>query len=521
MADRWFVNGEFPGRTLLVRDGRVAAVGASPPAGARVIDLQGHVVRPGFFDSHLHLLALGLSLGRVDLAGVSLAEGLAAIGAAARALPPGAWVAGRGWDQGRLGRYLSREDLDQAAAGRPCLLYRVCGHVAAASSRALELAGITEATPDPAGGRIDRDLAGRPTGILRETAIGQVAAAMPDPGPAELRLALERAIRHVLACGITTVRVDDVGAAGGLTAACDLYRETVGPQGLPLRVILDVSDRALDELEAAPPAGDDWFRTGAVKIFADGSLGAATAALEEPYADDPGNRGIAITAGEELDRLVARVHRSGRQVAIHAIGDRAAANALDAIERAQGADPRPDPRHRLVHCQVLTASLVRRMAALGVVADIQPVFVATDHHWAGDRLGPRRLDYAYAWRSLLDAGISLAGGSDAPIEPVNPFFGLHAAVTRQDRAGHPPGGWLPAEKLTVGKALHLYTQGGPYAAFEEHRKGSLDTGKLADFVVLPADPARVDPSALKEMLPLMTVVGGRVAHATGPFPGAA
>jgi len=516
-------------QALLARGGRVVALGSLPEilplagADAEQIDLAGHFVLPGLFDSHVHLLAYGLALTELDLTGASLGGLLDKVRSAAAGLPPGAWIIGRGWDDAHLGgRLPGKDQIEEAAGGRPCLLYRTCGHVALAGRQALNRAGITATSPDPVGGTIERDEAtAEPTGTLRETAIQPVAAAVPAPSIADLEAAVRRAAREALSLGITSVRPEDVRTAGTLERACRVYRNAVGPQHIPLRVVLDVFHLALGEFLAASWPDDEWFRLGAVKMFADGSLGARTAALSGPYHDDPGNRGIQVTPLRELKRLVMMTHRAGRQVAIHAIGDLAVANALDAIEEAQWAAPRPDPRHRLLHCQVMTSALMRRMARAEVVADVQPAFVGSDYRWVPDRLGLRRTRHAYAWRSLLEAGVRVAGSSDAPVEPLNPFYGIHAAVTRQDRQGLPPRGWRSRERLTPLEAIELFTRGAAYAAHEEDRKGSLEPGKLADMVAIPVDLTRVDPSSLKDIRPVLTVVGGRVAWAGGPFQGLA
>lgn len=511
-----------------IRAGRIVAVGdndevrgAMTGAGAPEVDLAGQTAVPGLIDSHLHLLEFGLSLDRLQLFDVrSLDELTRRVAAAAGTRPAGAWILGRGWDQDRFAerRYPTRADLDRAAPGHPVFLSRACGHVTVANSLALRLAGVGAGTPDPPGGRIDRDDRGEPTGVLRENASRLVREVIPEPTYAELRDALRRAIRAAQAAGLCGAHSDDVRTAGSVAAMLQMYRELLGERAagrLPFRVQVHVDGTYRDQLWESglrTGDGDPWFRVGALKLFADGSLGGRTAALRHPYADDPGNSGMYIWPREAFHALVDESHRRGMQVAVHAIGDGGAELAISAMVAAMRRTPRQDPRHRVIHCQVMGPDLIRAMAEHGLIAEIQPKFVTTDMAWADARVGPERARYSYAWRSLLHAGVRCAGGSDCPIEPIDPVLGLYAAVARQDLDGQPPGGWHPEERLDVMEALALFTLGAAHCGFEETTRGSLQPGKLGDVTVLDADPTSLAPSALKNLRVALTVVGGHVVH---------
>ncbi|MGE5560012.1 MAG: amidohydrolase [Chloroflexota bacterium] len=484
---------------------------------AEVVDLDGQTAIPGLTDSHMHLLNYGLNLERVILNQVrSLGELTELVRARAATLHPGDWVVGRGWDQDRLAehRYPTVADLDRVAPDNPVVLVRACGHLSVCNSLALRLAGVSRDTPDPDGGRIDRDEAGNPTGILREGAMGLVGRHIPTPDFAALKRALQAAMQRALAAGLTMVHTDDVGTAGGLEPAMALYDQTARAGDPPFRAQLEVSAKYVDDLIGRglrTGDGDEWFRIGPLKLFADGSLGGGTAALSQPYADAPDSCGIPILTPEAMDAIVAKAHDNGLQVAIHAIGDRAAEIALNAIAKAQAGGPRTDLRHRIVHCQILRPDLIARFVRENVCADIQPKFITTDLHWAERRLGRDRLRWSYAWRDLLEAGVRCAGGSDAPVEPLEPFLGIYASVTRCDLDGQPAGGWLPEQRLTVEEALRLFTTGGAYVGHDERTRGMVAPGCQADLAVLSANPLRIDPFALKDIRVMMTVVGGRVA----------
>ena len=477
------------------------------------IDLRGRAVLPGLIDSHLHLLWYGFSLQAVAARGAkSLAELRSRVAARTAAVTPGEWITGAGWHQDGFNerRMPSRGDLDAAAPLNPVALHRVCHHAIVANSRALELAGVTADTPDPPGGAIDRDPAtGEPTGILREQAMELVTRLIPEPSHEQSLAALRLACRQAAAAGLTSVHTND-----GNGSALPVYLALRDKGELTVRAYFDTTMDPSDDSALRLPAGigDEWVRLGAVKMFADGSLGAHTALLREPYTDKLDTAGLAMYPQAVLDDMVLRAHSAGRQVAIHAIGDRAVDMSLAAVAAALRLHPRPDHRHRLIHAQLLARDLIERLRDLRMVVDIQPAFVSSELSWAPDRLGTARQEYAYCWRTLLDQGVRCAGGSDCPVEPLAPLRGLYAAVTRSDDDGQPPEGWLPDQRLDPLEAIRLFTVDAAYAAFEEDLKGTLEPGKLADFVVLSEAPDKVAPHEIKDITVEMTVVGGKVVH---------
>jgi len=526
---RVFINGRFytldaqsnVAEAVAVQDGRIFAAGTTAEIRGlacceqQVVNVEGRAVIPGLTDSHLHMLSFGQSLRRVNLSQVkSIAEMKRIVAEKVKAATPGGWVFGRGWDQDRLAelRYPTRYDLDEVAPANPVALTRSCGHIMVANSCALRLSGVDETTPDPPGGVIDRDEHGKPTGILRE-ASGLVFKNVPEPGFDEMLSCLRDAMRAAVASGLTSVHPND-GADGDAGLVPELYSK-LHSEGERLRVYWDIPQHYIDDIYRTgfrSGAGNEFFKYGSLKLLIDGSLGGATAALDGSYADDPGNQGVLRMSEQELAEIVERAHRAGMQVAIHAIGDRGVRYSLNAFEKAQASCPRPDPRHRIIHCQIMTREQYPRFARLGVVADIQPKFVTTDMLWAERRVGREKASTSYCWRTFLDTGVHAAGGSDCPVEPVEPMKGIYAAVTRKDMDGNPAGGWMPEQRLTVEQAIKLFAQGGPYAAFEEHLKGSLEKGRMADMVVLDGDPFKVDPDAIKDIKPVLTIIGGEIAY---------
>jgi predicted amidohydrolase YtcJ len=389
----------------------------------------------------------------------------------------------------------------------------VDGHAALVNARAMQLLGIDSAIQDPAGGRFLRDPGGRPTGVLVDNAMDAVAGRLPEPSPAERERALLLAARHCVELGLTTVT--DMGIGDADYRAYSALRQA---GRLPLRAALFLGD------DAALLA--HWFQRGpetdpqarllvrGVKLYIDGALGSRGAALVEPYSDDPGNLGLLLTTGDHLEDVSRRALASGFQVGIHAIGDRGGLVALDALERALGG-ARPDARFRLEHSQVLRLPDIERMARLGIVASMQPTHATSDMPWAGDRVGEKRLAGAYAWRKVLTAGGRLALGSDFPVESADPRLGLYAAVTRQDLAGEPRGGWLPGERLTREEALRGFTLDAAWSLFLDREVGSLEVGKRADLVVFARDPMTVSEAEIPRAEIDYTLVDGRVVYERG------
>lgn len=533
-ADLVFLNGNVltmeqtnpRGAGVAVRGNRILAVGNNQDMkefighSTQVIELAGKTLLPGFSDNHLHMLGYGISLQQVDVGYVvSVQDIIERVRAKAAATPMDRWVTGRGWDQNLFleKRYPNRYDLDTAAPANPVALSRICGHVLAVNSRALELAGITKDTPDPAGGRIDRDpTTGEPTGILRETsAMELVNRVIPEPTRDDLQSALQLAVKRAVAAGITSITTDDVRYAGGLEKCVSLYRELWENGGAAVRSYLLVSSNALDDLIERgwmTGSGDDRVKIGPLKVFQDGSLGARTAALLEPYNDDPGNSGVLYQSQEDINRLIARAHAAGMQIGVHAIGDAAVASTLTALERADREHPRTDSRHRIIHYQILNPQILETTHRLGVIADIQPKFVTTDGQWLEDRIGPERVRMACAWKTIADYGIVSVAGSDCPVEPFDPLLGLHAAVTRRVDGTPEGSSWLPEQRLSAAEALKLFTINGAYASFEEKLKGSISCGKLADFVVLTQDPTAIPGERIRDTRVEMTVVDGQIKY---------
>jgi hypothetical protein len=508
--------------SLAVRGGRIVYLGADAGAerlrgaGTRVIDLAGRAVTPGLIDAHSHLAGLGEALEQVDLGGAATYdEVVRRVREAARGLPPGAWVRGRGWDQNRWPekRFPTHEALSAAVPDHPVWLTRVDGHAALVNARAMQVLGIDAAIKDPSGGRFLRDAAGRPTGVMVDNAKGWAEARLPAPSDEDRRRTLGKAARHCVELGLTTVT--DMGIGDGDYRA---YAALKGARELPLRAAVFLTDDAalLDRWFARGPEIDPDARltVRGVKMYVDGALGSRGAALLEPYSDDAGNLGLLVSTGDHLAEVARRAVARGFQVAIHAIGDRGGLVALDAMERALGG-PRPEARFRLEHSQVLRLQDIQRMARLGIIASMQPTHATSDMPWAGDRLGERRLQGAYAWRKVLDAGGRLALGSDFPVESPDPRLGLYAAVTRQDLQGNPPGGWMPGERLTREEALRGFTLDAAWSLFLDREVGSLEVGKRADLVVFARDPMTVPEREIPRAGIDYTLVDGQVVYERG------
>jgi len=513
-------------QAIAVRGDRILAVGKQEEVlklkgpSTEVVNLDGHFVMPGFNDAHLHLASAGFERQSVNLVGVkSLAEFRDRIKARVATAAPGEWILGGGWDQTLwpVKEVPTRWDVDEVTTDHPVFLQRVDGHIAVANTRALQLASITLASHEPDGGQIDRDASGQPTGILRETARDAVWAVIPKPTHDQRRQAIEAALRDVAQSGETSIQDnsswDDF----------QIYEEIEREGKLTARIFewLSFNDpiETLQAHRSSHPQSDNMLHTGMLKGFMDGSLGSHTAAMLEPYADDPKNSGLPQYEQAKLNDMAKERIEAGFQMGFHAIGDKGVQMALDAfsvaekdatekkIKAANGVD---DYRLRIEHAQVTTPSQIAKFKELKVIASMQPSHVLTDMNWAVDRLGTKRAAHSYAWADFLKKGVPLAFGTDYPVEPVTPFRGLYAAVTRKSEDDKKE--YFPEEKLTMEQAIAAYTTGAAFAEFEEKEKGLLAPGMLADFVVLDRDVTSVAPLKIPETKVLRTVVGGKTVY---------
>jgi len=522
----WAGRGLAGGSAIAVADGRVLSVGSDTEVRAlagprtRVVELRGGLVVPGFNDAHVHFLSGGFGLLSVDLRDArDEAEFARRIGDHAKTLPPGDWILNGNWDHERWPSQAlpTRKLIDAVTPAHPVFVNRLDGHMALANSLALRLAHITRDTPDPDGGVIVRDAAGEPTGILKDNAQDLVTSVIPEPGREMNLRAARAALREAARLGVTTIQ--DNSAVDALPT----YQELRERGELTARLYVWRGIEALGALKQTglrTGLGDDWIRLGALKILADGSMGAGTAAFFEAYADETGSRGLLIYPPEDLAAMILEADGAGFQLAVHAIGDRANSLVLDAFEKAARANGPRDRRFRIEHAQVVRRADVARFKALGVIASIQPSHCIDDMRWAEKRIGALRSRDAYKFRSFTAAGIPVAFGTDWFVEPLDPRIGLYAAVTREFPEGGPQGGWFPEERIGLEEALDLYTRGSAYAEFAEARKGTLEPGKLADLVVFGADLFAVAPAALLTTPVEMTVVGGRIVFQRGAQAGA-
>jgi hypothetical protein len=503
---------------VAVRGGRIVAVGsdaevlglASPQT--RRVDLAGATLVPGLADAHLHVEGIGTARESLDLVGAaSLQEALDRVARRHRELPAGEWLLGRGWDQNDWPekRFPAAADLDRVAGDRPVYLVRVDGHAGWANGRALALAGLTAQTADPSGGRILRDEAGKPTGVLIDAAQRLVASSIPAPSREARKRRLAGGLRAAAEAGLTSVH-----DAGVDLDAVALYKELLAEGALPVRVYAMLrGPRPFLEHPGLKPEiglGDGMLTVRSIKVVADGALGSRGALLLEPYSDEPGSRGLLTVDPAEFDRLLGQALARGFQVNTHAIGDGANRFVLDAYARAFGAAGGGRHRFRVEHAQVVAPADVPRFQALGVVPSVQPTHCTSDMYWATDRVGPERARGAYLWRTFLDQGVPLPAGSDAPVEAVAVVPGLYAAVTRQDAKGWPEGGWHPSERVSALEALRMFSRDAAFASFQEDELGAVTVGRRADFTVLSLDPTAVAPRDVARATVRLTVVGGRI-----------
>lgn len=513
---------------FLVEDDKFVEVGsresvlAAAGAGSEIVDLGGKTVVPGFNDSHLHLLNFAYSRTKISLYGTtSIAEIVERSRAwlAERKPAPGTWVSGAGWNQYsfRENRALNRGDLDAISTEHPMIFTRVCEHIVVVNSKALEVIGIDDTTPDPEGGQIERDDNGHATGVLKENARYLAYAKVPDKSVAEIKEMLLDAIDYVSKLGITSVQTDDFEtfSSKNWRNVIEAYKELEQEDKLKVRVyeqcLLPQIDRFKEFLAAGykTGVGSDMFRIGPLKLLTDGSIGLRTAYLNAPYSDDPTTRGINVFTQDELNELVCTAQSNGMQVVCHAIGDGAMEMVLNAYEKAQREHPCADPRNGIIHVQISTRSIIERMRKGNIPAYCEPVCVGADMHCVDERVGKERMKEAYAYRTMVDLGMHVPLSSDCPVDSVNPIEEAYVAVNRKDLNGWPEGGWYPGEALTVEQFLRGFTWESAYAQFEETTKGSVEAGKYADFVVLSGDPTAIDPNDLRSITAVGTYLGGR------------
>ncbi|MCF6138232.1 amidohydrolase [Pseudalkalibacillus berkeleyi] len=478
-------------------------------------DLQGAVMYPGFVDSHLHMIGHGEKLLRLDLSEIHSAEEMrTTLKEKVYSTPFDEWIIGDGWNENNFvdRKIFHRNELDEIAPHHPMMLTRICRHALLANSKALDIAGITKHTPDPPGGVIVRDSNGSPTGYLLDKAQDLVRDALPKVTEEYLHRALSTSVEDLTKHGLVGGHSEDLNYYGGFKRTYDTFLNVVNEENMKFKANLLVHHEVVEDMHEhrfAFGASNGYVELGAMKIFADGALGGRTAYLSKPYNDMPETYGVAIHTLTELKNLVKKARRYNMPVAIHTIGDLALEFALYAVEEY------PPPiglRDRFVHGQVVRPDLIERLKKVPVIIDIQPHFVASDFPWVIERLGEERMQYSFAWKTLLDEGIPCGAGSDAPIETADPLATIYAAVMRKKK-GDPHQGYYPEQKLTVYEAVSLYTKGSAYAIGKEDEMGRIKSGYSADFTVLSEDLFRIDPENIPDVTVLKTVVNNSIVYA--------
>ena len=505
--------------SIAVKDEKILYIGNEEDAynysgdKTEIIDLQGETVVPGFTDAHTHIAQMGKFIQSLNLTGTKSAQVIADnIRYYASTIPPGELIEGLGWDQNdwEVKKFPTFQILTDAAPDNPVILLRIGRSTIWVNKKTLELAGITAETPDPEGGQILRiPGSNEPSGLLRNNAMSLVNDVRQAPSKDLKKRRIVETLSYALKLGITTLH--DTGSDSD---HLEIYKELAAEGKLVPRVYAMIQDEEILKekyFKLGPQIGlyDDYLNIRTMKFLFDGTLGSRGAALLEPYSDDPGNSGMLSMPEDELRSKITNAANHGFQVSAHAIGDRSGRLILDIYEQLTNGR---ENRHRIEHSQTLSLDDIPRFKKLGVIPSMQPTHQSSDMYWVEDRLGSERLKGAYAWRKLIDAGVVIAGGSDAPVESLNPLWGIYAAVTRQDHKGFPENGWYPEERMTMEEAVKMFTSWAAYASFEEDLKGTLETGKLADFTVLSEDIFIIEPPALLKTRVLMTVIGGNITH---------
>ena len=508
---------------LAVNNGRISCIGkmdhvllecGGGEEGAQTVNLKGAFLMPGFNDAHVHLGGAGADELAVPLTGVpSVEEMQKRVAAAVAQHKEGEWITGGGWDHTFWAekRFPNRQQLDAVAPKNPVILTHISGHVAVANSLALKIAEIDKHTPNPQGGEIEHDALGEPTGMLKENAaMSLVKVRIPDPTREQRRKGIEMVLENVARNGVTSVQ--DYSEWADFQVYQDLKEEGKLTVRITEWLPFNASMNELQDMRAQGGTRDPWLKTGALKAFVDGALGSRTAAMLEPYNDDPSTSGILTVDPEKFTAMAIQRDKAGFQLAFHAIGDRANRVALDVFEAVAKANGPRDRRDRIEHAQVVAPMDFTRFAQLHVIASMQPSHQTTDMRWAEDRIGRERIQGAYAWATMQKSGVKLAFGTDYNVEPISPFRGLYACVTREHPEGGPKNGWEPQEKISLVDCIRAYTSGSAYAEFEEGKKGELKAGAFADFIILSKDLTKVPPAEYTKTEVLRTVVGGKTVH---------
>ncbi len=504
----------FDAQGKILAVGNAADVSAKAP-GARRVDMGGKTLLPGLIDAHGHVFGLGQMLTQLDLSQTTSLEGaLKAIGDYSRANAGQGWLRGRGWNQEnwKLGRFPTAADVDTVVSDRPVWFERVDGHAGWANSRALAAAGITDKTPDPAGGKIVRDANGKATGVLVDAAQELVTKVLPPQTEAEGRVVLDRALGALAKVGVTSTHDAGLGVAEDR-----LYRAYADQGKLTARIygMIGGTEGDFDALAKNGPLktyGNDMYALRAVKLYSDGALGSRGAALIKPYSDEPHSHGLLFYKTAQMDAMMKKAMARGYQVNVHAIGDAGNHQILDIYQKELAATKSAAQRHRIEHAQVVTQADIVRFKTLGIIPSMQPTHATSDKNMAETRVGHERIKGAYAWRSFLHQGSRIACGSDFPVESPNPFFGIHAAVTRQDASGQPIAGWYPNQAMSLKEAFRCFTLDAAYAGHAENSLGSLEPGKWADFIVVDQDLFKVSTYDIYKTGVLQTWVGGKQVY---------
>jgi predicted amidohydrolase YtcJ len=508
---------------MAVSDGKIVCVGkmahvlldcGGSQQSAETVHLDEKFVMPGFNDAHVHLGSAGADALAVELRGVKSPEEMQKrVAEAVAHHKEGEWITGSGWDHTLWPdkRFPNRQQLDAVAPKNPVILTHISGHVAVANSVALKKAEIDKSTPNPLGGEIEHDGLGEPTGMLKEgAAMALVRVRIPDPSMEERRRGIELVLANVARNGVTSMQDNSAWED------FQVYQQLKEDGKLTARITewlpFNASLNELQDRRAQGGTSDPWLKTGALKAVTDGALGSRTAAMLEPYSDDPSSTGIFTYDPDKLRAMAIERDKAGFQLNFHAIGDRANRICLDVFEAVAKANGRRDRRDRIEHAQVVAPMDFQRFADLKVIASMQPSHQTTDMRWAEDRVGAERIKGAYAWNTMMKNGVRLAFGTDYPVEVISPFRGLYACVTRERPEGGPRNGWEPQEKISLADCIRAYTSGSAYAQFEEGKKGELKLGEYADFVVLSDDLTKIPAAQYTKVHVLRTIVGGKTVY---------